>query len=342
MESKMRYLTTLTGGLETLLSTGQHSDIDIVIGERTFPCHKVILCAMSPYFEAMFYHDMRENRDGVVKLHDIDEDIFEKILEFLYTGKDVVSEENAEKIFRAASLMQIPCLQATCEDFLLTQVSPDNCIGIWKIAQAHNCEKLKQTSFLFILENFQVIATTEEFLHLELDELIGIIGSDLLNTQSEELVCDMAMEWINHDKEYRQANAGAILEVLRLPLLSPNYLCHTFESNYFLQNDSQCKSVIQEAMKYHTCPTKRQYFTSVRSTNRFNGRTDDCIVMIGGLLSTTPRFVFSYRLLVLVFKIFTSSVFDLYANLQVALKKIPKIVPFNTCFYQNTCLFLSQ
>jgi hypothetical protein len=56
---------------------------------------------------------MRENRDGVVKLHDIDEDIFEKILEFLYTGKDVVSEENAEKIFRAASLMQIPCLQAT-------------------------------------------------------------------------------------------------------------------------------------------------------------------------------------------------------------------------------------
>jgi hypothetical protein len=195
---------------------------------------------------------------------------------------------------------------------------------------------------LFILENFQVIATTEEFLHLELDELIGIIGSDLLNTQSEELVCDMAMEWINHDKEYRQANAGAILEVLRLPLLSPNYLCHTFESNYFLQNDSQCKSVIQEAMKYHTCPTKRQYFTSVRSTNRFNGRTDDCIVMIGGLLSTTPRFVFSYRLLVLVFKIFTSSVFDLYANLQVALKKIPKIVPFNTCFYQNTCLFLSQ
>jgi hypothetical protein len=53
----------------------------------------------------------------------------------------------------------------------------------------------------FILENFQVIATTEEFLHLELDELIGIIGSDLLITQSEELVCDMAMEWIKDKQE---------------------------------------------------------------------------------------------------------------------------------------------
>jgi hypothetical protein len=82
--------------------------------------------------DILYHGDMRENRDGVVKLHDIDEDIFGKILEFLYTGKDVVSEENAEKIFRAASLMQIPCLQATCEEFLLTQVSPDNCIGIWK------------------------------------------------------------------------------------------------------------------------------------------------------------------------------------------------------------------
>lgn len=290
MESKIRYMATLTGGLESLLFSGQHSDIEIIVGKKTFRCHKVVLCAMSPYFEAMFSHDMRENRDGVVKLYDIDEDIFEKIILFLYSGKDVVSEENAEKIFRAASLMQIPCLQATCEDFLLTQVSPDNCIGIWKIAQAHNCEKLKNTSFMFILENFQVIATTEDFLNLELEELVGIIESDNLITQSEELVCDMAMGWINHDKESRQQTAGVILEVLRLPLVSPNYLCHTFESNQFLQSDTKCKKVIQEAMKYHSMPTKRQDFTSMRSTNRQNGRTDDCIVMIGGLLSTTPRY----------------------------------------------------
>jgi hypothetical protein len=78
------YFSSILFTVKTRLQT------DIVIGERTFPCHKVILCAMSPYFEAMFYHDMRENRDGVVKLHDIDEDIFGKILEFLYTGKDVV------------------------------------------------------------------------------------------------------------------------------------------------------------------------------------------------------------------------------------------------------------
>ncbi|CAG2206942.1 kelch-like protein 24 [Mytilus edulis] len=287
---KMRYLDTLTDGLDNLLSTGQHSDIEVIVDDRSFHCHKVILSAMSPYFEAMFSHDMRENRDGVVKLYDIEADIFEKILQFLYTGKDVVSEENAEMIFRAASLMQIPCLQATCADFLLTQVSPDNCIGIWKIAQAHNCEKLKQTSFMFILENFQVISTTEDFLNLDLDELVGIINSDHLITQSEELVCDIAMEWINHDKESRQNSAGKILEVLRLPLLSASYLCHTFESNQYLQNDPECKTVIQEAMKYHTCPTKRQDFTSHRSTHRYNSKTNDCIIIIGGLLSTTPRY----------------------------------------------------
>lgn len=301
-EGRLRYLDTLTGGLESMLSSGQHSDIEVIVGKRSFRCHKVILCAMSPYFEAMFYHDMRENRDGVVKLYDIDADIFGKILDFLYTGKDVVSEDNAEKIFRAASLMQIPCLQATCEDFLLTQVSPDNCIGIWKIAQAHNCEKLKHTSFMFVLENFQIIAKTEDFLSLELDELVSILGSDHLVTQSEELVCDMAIEWINVDKESRQQHAGAILDVLRLPLLSPNYLCHNFESNSYIQSDSQCKIVIQEAMKYHTCSTKRQDFTSIRSTQRFHSKSDDCIVMIGGLLSTTPRYIctgFTYIILIM-------------------------------------------
>jgi len=44
----------LTGGLKRMLTQSKHSDIIIECENKTFNCHKVILAAISPYFETMF------------------------------------------------------------------------------------------------------------------------------------------------------------------------------------------------------------------------------------------------------------------------------------------------
>ena len=49
--------------------------------------YQVVLCALSPYFEAMFNHDMVESRGGIVTLYDIEPEIFENLIRFMYTGK---------------------------------------------------------------------------------------------------------------------------------------------------------------------------------------------------------------------------------------------------------------
>ncbi|KAJ8302553.1 hypothetical protein KUTeg_018949 [Tegillarca granosa] len=286
---RLKFLDTLTSGLDVMLNTGQHADVTIVVEDKSFKCHKVILSSMSPYFEAMFSHDMKETRDGIVTLHDIDAVTFSDLVTFIYTGKEVVCEENAEKIFRAASLLQIPCLQERCEDFLLTQVSYDNCIGIWKIAKAHNCKKLAEKAFNTIVENFQLVSMTDEFESLDADEIVCVIKSDDLNMPTEEFVCDVAMNWIEGD-ESRYEHIGVILEGLRLPLVSSDYLFHTFESNRHIQNNHDCKVVVQEALKYHTCPAKKMDFTSIRTTQRNHSNLDDTLIVVGGLLTTTPRY----------------------------------------------------
>ena len=38
-------------GLLELLHTGDLSDVDVVVGEKTFRCHKAILGAKSPFFK---------------------------------------------------------------------------------------------------------------------------------------------------------------------------------------------------------------------------------------------------------------------------------------------------
>ena len=38
-------------GLLELLATGDLADVDVVVGEKTFRCHKAILGAKSPFFK---------------------------------------------------------------------------------------------------------------------------------------------------------------------------------------------------------------------------------------------------------------------------------------------------
>lgn len=290
MEGKLKYLSILSSGMEAMLASGQHSDVTVVVGEKHFQCHKVILGAVSPYFEAMFSHDMRENLDSLVTLHDMDQEIFENVVQYIYTGKNVICELNVEKVFQASSLMQIPCLQERCEEFLLAQASYENCIGIWKIAKAHNRMKLANKVWTTILENFPVISTTEDFPNLDLDELISIMKSDDLNAPSEEFVSDVAMQWVNHNPEIRRENLYAILESLHLPLVSSDYIFHLMDNNPYMKTDPRCMLSLLEVLKYHSCSSRRQDFTSLQATHRRNGSKDDVLVVIGGLLSTTPRY----------------------------------------------------
>ncbi|XP_045191617.2 kelch-like protein 24 [Mercenaria mercenaria] len=287
MEAKLKFVDTLTVGLENMLSSGNHADVTIIVDGKVFPCHKVILCAMSSYFEAMFNHDMIETRGGIVTLYDIEPEIFDRLLRFMYTGVEVVDHTNAERIFRASSMLQIPCLQERCEDFLLTQVSKENCIGIWKIARAHNCKNLVELAQLTLMELFTDISTSDEFQKLDADELIDLIRSDELSVPNEESVCEAVMSWVNFEPS-RHSQLGKILQVLRLPLVTPDYLFTLLREDLVL--DIEANRSVQEAFRYHMCPAKRSHFTSKRFTHRKMSDRNDTLVIVGGLLKTVPRF----------------------------------------------------
>ena len=55
-----------------------------MVGDRTFHCHRVVLCAISPYFDAMFSSGMKESVSGVVKIEGTESSVFEAILEYIY------------------------------------------------------------------------------------------------------------------------------------------------------------------------------------------------------------------------------------------------------------------
>lgn len=170
----------LSAGLLELLSSKRHVDTTIHINGHSYPCHRVVLCALSRYFDAMFSSGMQECQAGEVYLHNAQPETFDLMLHFMY-GKSVeLTLDNVGEILEMSSLYQIPALQYKCERFLAKDLSTSNCLHRWKISQLYSCGWLGGKAWNMILFNFKDLAATEEFLTLNKEELIRIITDDCL------------------------------------------------------------------------------------------------------------------------------------------------------------------
>jgi speckle-type POZ protein len=108
------------------------SDVNFNIGDRQFPAHKNILAARSEVFEAMFKHPTKENLTNQIKIDDIKPEVFQELLHFIYTGRvsTVAMETMAVGLFIAADKYLLNGLKNECENYLLHDMSPDNCIEL--------------------------------------------------------------------------------------------------------------------------------------------------------------------------------------------------------------------
>ena len=69
----------------SLLDAG-HFDVTLVAGEKEFRAHKLILSGRSPVFTQMFEHEMKEKSTNTVEIDDIEPEILEEMITYIYTG----------------------------------------------------------------------------------------------------------------------------------------------------------------------------------------------------------------------------------------------------------------
>jgi hypothetical protein len=188
-------------GLWRQYQAGHYTDVEIWVDNSLFRCHRIVLAAMSDYFDAMFSSGMCESRSGRVTLHEIEPVTFESVLRFLYTAGDVVTHDNVQDMLSAADMLQIPRLKDRCERFVVENVSPETAIGAWRLGKVQNSCELELRAFEIILKNFQELRTSDDFVSLCKDDVIEILGNSKLCVPSEDIVCDAALAWIAFDSE---------------------------------------------------------------------------------------------------------------------------------------------
>ena len=266
--------------MEKLWRTGVQSDVKIYVKDKTFDCHKTILVAASSYFEAMFSSGMREATSGEIKFHDMEPNIMENILAFIYTGNNYVTEENVIDVLETSLLLGIKTVSKMCENVLQQKLNVENCMEILELSYTHNCEGLKSKILASILDNFMNVMEQKNFFNLQLNVFIQLIKSDELNVISEETVLESVLKWTEKNEENaREENLNQLLPHLRLGHLSSETLLSLKTQGFLVSADVQAK--LDEALEYKILSARRQEMQSTVRQYRKSFPFEEIMVVVG-------------------------------------------------------------
>ncbi|KAK0072283.1 hypothetical protein PV326_000219, partial [Microctonus aethiopoides] len=164
---KPQVLDNLYDRFKNFLTTSDLSDMTIANDEKEIKVHKMILAAYSPIFLALFKADMSTesvNKKIIVTV-DIEDDIMEKVIEFMYTGviEPVLDFNVLLSILEVADKYEIIVLKELCEKKLSENITIDNVLKILERASLYGVPQLIETLISFMVEGKSQIVALEGF-----------------------------------------------------------------------------------------------------------------------------------------------------------------------------------
>lgn len=146
---------------ENLFDAKEFCDFTFVIGDKEIPAHKQILLARNSVFRKMFENEMLENKSSRVEIKDIEPDIFENLLRFIYCGKFNLSNvDDHLKLMVAADKYSMTSLVTEIEDRICNELEVENVVDVLVISDLVKAKDLKCHCMSFIFDNkFDVIET---------------------------------------------------------------------------------------------------------------------------------------------------------------------------------------
>lgn len=180
----------------------------------SFNVHKAILASKTPYFDAMFSGAFRENTADQIFINEIEPDILELLLRFIYSGsieiQDLIS---AKKLFEGAHFLQIQDVIDYSFQFISDSLNPENCLNLWILIQKYFSRERADHFKRIAVKMFPKIALTEEFLNLENRIFIEYIASVESGYDFEEEKVRAFFRWFECDQENRRE---ALLQFVRI------------------------------------------------------------------------------------------------------------------------------
>ncbi|XP_042325266.1 kelch-like protein 41 [Sceloporus undulatus] len=288
-ELRLYQSTLLQDGLRELLEEKRFVDCSLKAGDKSLPCHRLILSACSPYFREYFLSEQSEEKKKEIVLDNVDPVILDMIIKYLYSASIDLDDSNVQDIFALASRFQIPSVFTVCVSYLQKRLAVGNCLAILRLGILLDCPRLALSARDFVSDHFVKICKEEDFIQLAPHELISIISQDGLNVEKEEVVFEAVMKWVKKDKENKIKTLGEVFDCIRFRLMDEKYFKEHVEKDEIIKSNpdiSKKIKVIKDAFAGKLPePTKSAGNSAKGEVNGDVGDED----LLPGYLNDIPR-----------------------------------------------------
>ncbi|GJN09648.1 hypothetical protein PR202_ga27673 [Eleusine coracana subsp. coracana] len=151
--------------LARVYQTKEGADVIYSVKGELFPAHKIILAMGSPVFKAELYGNMMESTAKVIQVKDMEPDVFEALLNYIYTDSLPTGNEDQDDkdvssiicgLLVAGDRYGVDRLKLLCELELCTMLDVDNVAKMLEFANDQQCNVLKDACTAFIVNSDQM------------------------------------------------------------------------------------------------------------------------------------------------------------------------------------------
>ena len=238
--------------VETQRRNDQFCDVTVLVKDKHFKAHKVLLTASSPFFRKLLTSGMRESNENMIKieLDEATEDVMEDVLSYIYTGDVSITDKRAHNLIATADYLLLPGIKTLASNFIQKNLTPKNCIFNFYFAEKYDCRELKEKACEVITSNFTVVMETEGFLRLQAKQVSDWISRDDIIIGAEEEVLNGMVKWVSYDKGEREAHFTELLHHICLQSIPADFLLKEIvQEDLFSQNAEFALKFVLDAMK---------------------------------------------------------------------------------------------
>ena len=239
--------------------------------------HRIVLCAASPFFYNALNNDVKEKKEGVIRLENTSKAVMEELIDYLYTGHVDVTQHNAFDLLEMADFFVIPSLKETTSKFIARTLSSSNCLMAYYLAVKYQCTELQMAARNVICTNFMSVVEQEDFLNLSMEEVKEWISSDEIRVRGEEDVFQVIVKWLEEKGCIERKTFLELFRHVRLVHMSRNSVFKEILPHPFVRDDKTCTAFVLDTMEDVSSGSEECFFA--QSPRNCLKTAEDCLVI---------------------------------------------------------------
>ncbi|XP_064454928.1 kelch-like protein 10 [Ornithodoros turicata] len=208
-----------------------------------FLVHRLMMCTLSPFFAVLYTSSLARGTD--VLLHGVSAHVLDKLIEFCYTHKVEINDNNVEELLVAADMFLVEDLMQMCCAHLEEQLTISNCLGLLLHAEWFYYPSHKEKIMQFVCEHFiEVIFQSEELMYMSYEFLYSLLSSDYLNVVDESTVLMAIIKWVEFNTEDRVRFAPHLFLCVRIGLCNPEPVEKVVSLHPWMAQFEDCRNAL--------------------------------------------------------------------------------------------------